>query len=197
MTKITKLYEISCDPMSDEHILVPVGYGGLNEKELQEMEDNVRKADKLSMIEVEHVRRLKREQEERLKALEKENPPYKKQWEKVHGRKLGEVKEGAIKKVKEDGQKQIKKKSGCSSCAKKGLMGLIQGGAKLLKAELGIDAADEETMAMRKEICLGCPVYDFGVCVEEKGGCGCFVAAKIKIKGEACPLSEPKWKAVK
>jgi len=94
--------------------------------------------------------------------------------------------------------KAKKKKGGCSSCGdKKGLLSLIKGSAKLLKAELGIDAADEETMAMRKEICLGCPVYDFGVCVEEKGGCGCFVAAKIKIKGEACPLSEPKWKAVK
>ena len=194
MTKITKLYEINSDPMSDEHILVPVGYAGLNEKELQEMEDNVRKIDKSNIKEIEHVRRLKIEHEAKLKALEKENPPYKKQWEKLHGRKLGEVKEGASKEVKEEGEKQLKKKKGCSSCAKKGLLGLIKGGAKLLKSELGVDAADEETMAKRKEMCLGCPIYDFGVCVEEKGGCGCFVAAKIKLKGEACPLS--KWEAV-
>ena len=86
------------------------------------------------------------------------------------------------------------KKGGCSSCAKKGLLGLIKGSAKLLKSELGIDAADEETMADRKALCLGCPIYDFGVCVEEKGGCGCFVAAKVKLKSEACPMD--KWKAV-
>jgi len=74
------------------------------------------------------------------------------------------------------------------------LLRLIKGSAKLLKSELGIDAADEETMAERKALCLSCPIYDFGVCVEEKGGCGCFVAAKVKLKSEACPLD--KWKAV-
>ena len=82
-------------------------------------------------------------------------------------------------------------KAGCTSCAKKGLIGLIKGGAKLLKAELGVDAADEATMAKRKSLCLECPIYDFGVCVEEKGGCGCFVAAKIKLNGEECPKG--KW----
>lgn len=86
------------------------------------------------------------------------------------------------------------KKGGCSSCAKKGLLGLIKGGAKLLKSELGVDATDELTMNKRKALCLACPVYDFGVCVEEKGGCGCFVAAKIKLKSEACPMD--KWEAV-
>ena len=121
---------------------------------------------------------------------DKENPAYKKQWEKFRNRKLGEVKPvGENQKDPVGG-----KKKGCTSCASRGLLGLIRGGAKLLKSELGVDAADEETMAMRKEMCLGCPIYDFGVCVEEKGGCGCFVAAKIKLKGEACPLS--KWEAV-
>jgi len=70
-------------------------------------------------------------------------------------------------------------------------MGLIKGGAQLLKAELGVDAADEATMETRKALCLECPTYDFGVCIEEEGGCGCFVAAKIKLEGEECPKG--KW----
>ena len=92
-----------------------------------------------------------------------------------------------------------KKKSGCSSCNKKQtgssrLKRMITGGAKLLKSELGIDAADEATILERKNTCLDCDTYDFGVCLEEKGGCGCFVAAKIKLNSEECPKG--KWKLI-
>ena len=202
MTKKTKLYEISNDPTIDTHILVPVGYAGLNEKELQAMEDQVRKADEIRMNETSNIKQIQRDEQARLKALDDKNPAYQKQWEKYHGRKLGEVLEPFVEKEnKENNQNQNERqpvggKAGCSSCAKKGLMGLIKGGAKLLKAELGVDAADEATMATRKALCLACPIYDFGVCVEEKGGCGCILSAKIKIKGEACPLPNPKWEAV-
>jgi hypothetical protein len=166
------------------------------------MEDQVRKADKLRIQEVEEIRKIKSDEQARLLALDLKNPAYKAQWEKINNRKLGEPRKSVVEKVnkvnKENQREPVGGKAGCGSCAKKGLMGLIKGGAKLLKAELGIDAADEATMAKRKALCLACPVYDFGVCVEEKGGCGCFVAAKIKLKSEACPLSpNPKWKAVK
>lgn len=103
-------------------------------------------------------------------------------------------------KAKEETKHKYKEGSAvpCTSCEenkrRNGLINLAKGGAKLLKAHLGIDASDKKTMAERKALCLSCPTYDFGVCVEEKGGCGCFVAAKIKLKSEACPLD--KWKAV-
>ena len=76
---------------------------------------------------------------------------------------------------------------GCKTCAAKGLKRLIMGGAKLLKSELGIDAADKETVESRKNICLGCDKYNFGVCSD----CGCFCAAKVKLSSEKCPIG--KW----
>tara|TARA_R110002012_G_scaffold79909_2_gene202922 strand:+ start:945 stop:1403 length:459 start_codon:yes stop_codon:yes gene_type:complete len=88
------------------------------------------------------------------------------------------------------------RKSGCSSCEeatkarKANLLGrLAKGVPGLLKSELGIDRAGPSLMAERRSICLDCPsdYYDFGVCNEERGGCGCFLASKITIKGEACP----------
>ena len=72
---------------------------------------------------------------------------------------------------------------GCTSCKTKGLKRLLQGSAALLKAELGIDATDEATIIERKKLCMACEHYDFGVC----GQCGCFCAAKVKLKSEKCP----------
>ena len=89
--------------------------------------------------------------------------------------------------------------SECSSCKKQkqhekankaGILGRIaKGEPGLLKSELGIDRAGESLQASRKQVCMECPsqYYDFGVCSEERGGCGCFLASKITIKGEACP----------
>ena len=79
------------------------------------------------------------------------------------------------------------KDSGCKTCGAKGLKKLIMGGAKLLKSELGIDAADAETVQNRMNICLGCEKYNFGVCED----CGCFTAAKVKLSSEKCPIG--KW----
>jgi hypothetical protein len=85
---------------------------------------------------------------------------------------------------------------GCSSCAEKAkqkkaglLKRLAKGVPGLLKSELGIDQADPQEIDRRKTVCQGCPdgIYDFGVCSEERGGCGCFLASKVTIKGESCP----------
>ena len=78
-------------------------------------------------------------------------------------------------------------KKECSTCAEKGLKRLIFGGAKLLKSELGIDAATDDEMSKRRSLCESCPKMDFGVCTD----CGCFLAAKVKLKSEKCP--EGKW----
>ena len=100
--------------------------------------------------------------------------------------KLNAEQEYTFPKTKVAGDDEAK--SNCSSCSKvKGLKRLLQGSASLLKAELGIDAADEATMAKRKATCLACNSYDFGVCND----CGCFCAAKVKLKSEACP--QGKW----
>lgn len=80
-----------------------------------------------------------------------------------------------------------KEKGGCKTCAAKGLKRLILGGAKLLKSELGVDAADADTVESRKNTCLGCDRYNFGVCMD----CGCFCAAKVKLSSEKCPIG--KW----
>ena len=83
--------------------------------------------------------------------------------------------------------KKPKKNSDCATCGSKGLKSLILGGAKLLKAELGMDACDEETIIDRRNLCESCEHYDFGVCDQ----CGCFCAAKVKLKSEVCPKG--KW----
>ncbi len=101
--------------------------------------------------------------------------------------------------------------SGCSSCekrrqamekakaeaeaseqgsSKRSLLGrLAKGVPGLLKSELGIDQAEPALVDKRKSICLNCPegIYNFGVCDEERGGCGCFLASKVTIEGESCP----------
>ena len=77
--------------------------------------------------------------------------------------------------------------AGCTSCNEGKLKRLITGGAKLLKSELGIGAADAATITERRGICEACPALDFGVCTD----CGCFAAAKVKLKAEQCPRE--KW----
>jgi len=97
---------------------------------------------------------------------------------------------GSITLPLEETVKFIKKKppprkpdGDCKTCGSKGLKRLILGGAKLLKAELGIDACDEATIIDRRNLCESCEHYDFGVCDQ----CGCFCAAKVKLKSEKCP----------
>ena len=151
----------------------------MSAEQLQAKEDKIVAETKDRQEEMERVRQEKKEMAARLaegnKMFSKPRP-----WARD------------VKKKKRRHKEEVKKKKGeCKTCAANKLKRMVTGGVKLLKSELGVDAADEETMARRKAICLKCPVYDFGVCVEEKGGCGCFVAAKIKLEGEECPKG--KW----
>ena len=77
-----------------------------------------------------------------------------------------------------------KEDGGCTSCKAKGLKRLLKGSAALLKAELGIDACPDATIIDRRNLCESCEHYDFGVC----DNCGCFCAAKVKLKSETCPV---------
>jgi len=93
-----------------------------------------------------------------------------------------------------DNKTPRKKKEDCGGCGKNGVnthmrntMGLtrlVRGAGGLLKAELGIGGADDDTIIDRKNICESCEHYDFGVCNE----CGCFCSAKVKLKSEKCPV---------
>jgi hypothetical protein len=66
---------------------------------------------------------------------------------------------------------------------------LARGVPGLLKAELGLDVANAEAIAGRRATCLVCPsgCYDFGVCDTARGGCGCYLAAKVRVASEQCP----------
>jgi hypothetical protein len=100
---------------------------------------------------------------------------------------IDEEREESLKAELPKAEQGEEEKGGCKSCGAKGLKRLILGGAKLLKAELGIDAADKDVIESRKQTCLGCDRYNFGVCEE----CGCFCAAKVKLASEKCPIG--KW----
>ena len=67
---------------------------------------------------------------------------------------------------------------------------LLTGAVGLLKAEFGVDAVDDATYRQRKQTCLACDNYDFGVC-GKKSGCQCYLAAKVRVAGETCPVG--KW----
>ena len=74
---------------------------------------------------------------------------------------------------------------------------LVTGGIGVGKAFLGVDASEEDVLKARWAICHGgsingelvsaCDQHHFGQCK----ACGCFIAAKIRIAGESCPLG--KW----
>ncbi len=54
-------------------------------------------------------------------------------------------------------------------------------------AKSGIKQVSDDMYTARKNICIQCDKYDFGVC----NACGCFLAAKASLRGEECP--EGKW----
>jgi len=39
----------------------------------------------------------------------------------------------------------------------------------------------------RLEICKRCPLFNDGWCDKSRGGCGCWLRAKVQIDGESCP----------
>lgn len=59
-------------------------------------------------------------------------------------------------------------------------------------ARSGMATADQATVEERRSICRGCDRFDAeaDMCRE----CGCYLAAKVRMASEACPLG--KWPAV-
>ena len=117
------------------------------------------------------------------------------------GEIIGDEKTGAYKPPAPGSRDNAEDESGeCRSCAKKKKASFLQrmaaGVPGLLRAEMGIGMADQVTIEKRRATCLACPsgYYNFGVCDEERGGCGCYLAAKISVAKEKCPESH--WEAV-
>lgn len=53
---------------------------------------------------------------------------------------------------------------------------------------------NKEQARIRKEICIDCPVSEYGnsrFCKLRNGGCGCLISAKVRDPEEECPLK--KW----
>lgn len=67
------------------------------------------------------------------------------------------------------------------------VMDTLVGATKIAQAHLGIGASSVELEEKRKRICLSCEHFDFGRC----NSCGCVLYAKVKIRGEHCPIK--KW----
>ena len=61
---------------------------------------------------------------------------------------------------------------------------VAHGAIGLAKATTGVDAADRQTIEMRHERCQLCRHNDCGRCLK----CGCWIALKIRIRSEHCPL---------
>jgi hypothetical protein len=57
----------------------------------------------------------------------------------------------------------------------------------------GMTVASEEQQAKRLEICKACPIYNNGTCDQDRGGCGCNLALKVKARSAYCPAY--KWHA--
>ena len=105
-----------------------------------------------------------------------------------------------------------KKKGGCSSCNKAkedaavlqdaqkttGFLDNVKKFAKgvpgAIKANFGADQSPLKVIQNRRDICNTCDLYDFGICDQEKGGCGCVLAWKVRVASESCPKG--KWEAV-
>ncbi len=68
---------------------------------------------------------------------------------------------------------------------------VIKGVVGLAKAATGIDRAGDDTIASRKATCDACQKQGRTLGLETCGVCGCSLAAKRRIKSEACPLG--KW----
>ena len=185
--KTKKIFEVAHDLETDTHMLAAEGDHGISSEELELMEKTVMESRAKRRAGAEKIREAAAAEQRRLVALDAQRQPWKTQRDKYNNGAIGSE-EGIVQNPTPASSKKKGKEAGCTTCAAKGLKRLLQGSVGLLKAELGIDAADDETMAKRKAICLKCPAYDFGVC----GDCSCFTAAKVKLKtGSPCPRE--KW----
>ncbi len=105
------------------------------------------------------------------------------------------IREGKVRTSPKPEQTRGEKKRGCSNC-ERGLKRLVRGARGWAKLKLGKGLAPDQTVAERQAICEKCPsnCFDFGICSEEKGGCGCILWAKARVASEVCPHGH--WQAV-
>ena len=83
------------------------------------------------------------------------------------------------------------KKEGCGGCGKKNnLVRMIKGAVAFTKANLGIDAADDDTIDKRLAICQSCQDNNRWHCED----CGCIISEKVRLKSQECP--QLKWLVV-
>ena len=184
--KTKKIFEVAHDLETDTHTLAAEGDHGISSEELEKMEDTVMAARAKRRAGAEKIREAAAAEQRRLVALDAQRQPWKTQRDKYNNGAVGSE-EGIVQNPTPASSKKKGKEAGCTTCAAKGLKRLLQGSAKLLKAELGIDAVTAEVFETRKNLCLGCEAYDFGVCTD----CSCFTSAKCKLTSEKCPRG--KW----
>jgi hypothetical protein len=67
----------------------------------------------------------------------------------------------------------------------RGSVGMLKYATKISKRTSG------DHVKHRQRVCESCPVYDFGICKKELGGCGCTLYYKIRVEKERCPKG--KW----
>ena len=92
---------------------------------------------------------------------------------------------------KTDSKKKEKAKEVADMSPPKRTIGaMAKGIVGAVKAEAKIDKPSDELVAERYKICVSCETNRSGIC-SGKGGCGCWIAPKIRIKKESCPRS--KW----
>lgn len=86
---------------------------------------------------------------------------------------------------------------GCSSCNKKSTISemgqritqLAKGVKGMASYAIGKTQVESADVEFRQKACENCPagLYNFGICDEDKGGCGCTLFYKIRVAGEQCP----------
>ena len=63
---------------------------------------------------------------------------------------------------------------------------IVEGYSKLL-----LSTDDKELTHSRAEICASCEINDDNICSHNRGGCGCYIPAKVRCKDCECPFN--KW----
>lgn len=56
---------------------------------------------------------------------------------------------------------------------------------------LALNTGDRDLAYKRAHICAECTTNTDNICDDSKGGCGCYVPAKVRCKSCECPLK--KW----
>ena len=66
---------------------------------------------------------------------------------------------------------------------------LAKGVKGMASYAIGKTQVQPDDVEFRQRACEGCPagLYNFGICDEDKGGCGCTLFYKIRVAVEQCP----------